>query len=178
MRRLKGRIDPPTRANRGAKSATDGGPRPHAKTFTSTDGIILDFVLSVYLGLLDETGWRGRGWIAARMVVAGPSMGDFKRGSAYISRRMLSPRQVRDDDILLLGPPENASAQGSLELVRETLQRSSGKLAVFFRIGGRMPLRMQQLLRPHRHARVPSPTQSIRFEKFLGKGAFLRSRSG
>ncbi len=41
------------------------------KLFTWTDGIILEFVLGLYLGLLYETGWRVRGWIAACMVVAG-----------------------------------------------------------------------------------------------------------
>ena len=41
------------------------------KLFTWTDGIILEFVLGLYLGLLYETGWRVRGWVAACMVVAG-----------------------------------------------------------------------------------------------------------
>jgi exopolysaccharide production protein ExoZ len=41
------------------------------KLFTWTDGIILEFVLGLYLGLLYETGWRIRGWTAACMVVAG-----------------------------------------------------------------------------------------------------------
>jgi exopolysaccharide production protein ExoZ len=50
------------------------------KLFTWTDGIILEFVLGLYLGLLYGTGWRVRGWVAACMVVAGTAlaMQDFQ----------------------------------------------------------------------------------------------------
>jgi len=44
------------------------------KLFTWTDGIILEFVLGLYLGLLYETGWRIRGSVAACMVVAGTAL--------------------------------------------------------------------------------------------------------
>ena len=44
------------------------------KLFTWTDGIILEFVLGLYLGLLYETGWRVRGWVAACMVIAGTAL--------------------------------------------------------------------------------------------------------
>jgi len=44
------------------------------KLFTWTDGIILEFVLGLYLGLLYQTGWRIRGWVAAGMVVAGTAL--------------------------------------------------------------------------------------------------------
>jgi exopolysaccharide production protein ExoZ len=44
------------------------------KLFTWTDGIILEFVLGLYLGLVYETGWRVRGWVAACMVVAGTAL--------------------------------------------------------------------------------------------------------
>jgi peptidoglycan/LPS O-acetylase OafA/YrhL len=45
------------------------------KLFAWTDGIILEFVLGLYLGLVYETGWRVRGWVAACMVVAGIALG-------------------------------------------------------------------------------------------------------
>src|SRR5258707_7751185 len=45
------------------------------KLFTWTDGIILEFILGIYLGLLFQTGWRVRGWIAACLVLAGVALG-------------------------------------------------------------------------------------------------------
>jgi len=43
--------------------------------FTWTDGIILEFILGIYLGLLFETGWRINGWAAAALVLAGTALG-------------------------------------------------------------------------------------------------------
>ena len=45
------------------------------KLFTWTDGIILEFVLGLYLGLLFETGWRVHSAVAAGMVLAGVALG-------------------------------------------------------------------------------------------------------
>ena len=45
------------------------------KLFTWTDGIILEFVLGIYLGLLFQTGWRVGGWTAAALVLAGAALG-------------------------------------------------------------------------------------------------------